>query len=140
RLVSEVACTVHYDETEYWSRTDSSQVEQVVANVAITARHAMPEGGHLAISTRNAASLPADVPGGSALSGNWVVLELSDTGQGMDEKTRLQIFEPFFTTKPAGKGTGLGLATVYGIVKQSGGHIRVQRSPGEIGRASRREG
>jgi PAS domain S-box-containing protein len=130
-LGSDVELTFHYDAAESWILSDPSQVEQVVANLAINARDAMPEGGHLAISTRNAASLPADVPGGSALSGDWVVLEVSDTGQGMDEKTRLQIFEPFFTTKPAGKGTGLGLATVYGIVKQSGGHARVQSSPGE---------
>jgi len=90
----------------------------------------MPSGGHLTISTRNVAQLPEDIAGAASSIWTWVVLEVADTGCGMDEKTRLQIFEPFFTTKPAGKGTGLGLATVYGIVRQGNGHIRLETQVG----------
>jgi PAS domain S-box-containing protein len=128
-LGSDIQLTFHHDAAKSWIRSDLSQIEQVVANLAINARDAMSEGGHLAISTRNVTSLPEEGVGSPSLSGNWVVLEVSDTGCGMDEETRAQIFEPFFTTKPEGKGTGLGLATVYGIVKQSCGHIRVDSAP-----------
>ena len=130
-LGSDVALTYHCNAASSWIHSDPSQIEQVVANLAINSRDAMPEGGSLSISTRNATQLPedaADVPSSAA---DWVVLEVADTGFGMDEKTRAQIFEPFFTTKCAGKGTGLGLATVYGIVKQSNGIIRVDTAPGK---------
>jgi two-component system cell cycle sensor histidine kinase/response regulator CckA len=128
-LGSDIELTFHHDAAKSWILSDPSQIEQVVANLAINSRDAMPEGGRLAISTRNAVTLSSETDGSSPLSGNWVVLEVTDTGCGMDEKTRAQIFEPFFTTKPPGKGTGLGLATAYGIVKQSGGQIRVQSAP-----------
>jgi two-component system, cell cycle sensor histidine kinase and response regulator CckA len=113
-----------------WILSDSSQLDQVVANLAINARDAIPGGDRLTISTRNAASPPDHASDSNARSENWVVLGIADSGLGIDEKTRAQIFEPFFTTRPDGKGTGLGLATVYGIVKQSRGHIHVDSQPG----------
>jgi PAS domain S-box-containing protein len=110
---------------------DSGQVGQVIMNLAINARDAMPEGGVLTISTRNAELDDADAELLGAESGPYVVLRVSDSGTGIDEVTRQHIFEPFFTTKEPGKGTGLGLSTVYGIVTQSGGYIRVASEPGE---------
>jgi two-component system, cell cycle sensor histidine kinase and response regulator CckA len=130
-LGSDIELTFHHDAAKSWILSAPNQIEQVVANLTINARDAMPEGGELAISTRNTDLVPEDGADSPSLKGNWVVLEVSDTGTGIDEKTRGQIFEPFFTTKPAGKGTGLGLAAVYGIVKQSNGHIRVVSAPGQ---------
>ena len=129
-LGPDIHLTFQHDAKRSLILSNPAQIEQVVANLAINASDAMLDGGRLTISTRNATNLPGDGAGIPPLSGDWVVLEVSDTGCGMDEKTRAQIFEPFFTTKPAGKGTGLGLATVYGIVKQSGGHIRLETQPG----------
>jgi two-component system, cell cycle sensor histidine kinase and response regulator CckA len=130
-LGSDIELTSHHDATKSWILSAPNQIEQVIANLAINARDAMPEGGRLEISTRNADLVPEDGADSPSQKGNWVVLEVSDTGTGIDEKTRGQLFEPFFTTKPAGKGTGLGLAAVYGIVKQSNGHIRVVSAPGQ---------
>jgi PAS domain S-box-containing protein len=129
-LGSDVQLSFRHEAAKSWILSDPAQIEQVVANLAINARDAMPEGGRLSISTRNAAQVPGNGAGEATQTADWVVLEVKDTGCGMDEATRAQIFEPFFTTKPAGKGTGLGLATVYGIVKQSGGHIRLESTPG----------
>ncbi len=110
---------------------DRSQVEQIVVNLVVNARDAMPSGGVLEIRWEDAEIEPAELKaGGLPGVATHVLLAVSDTGVGMDEETRLRAFDPFFTTKAAGKGTGLGLATVYGIVRQSGGAITVTSEPG----------
>ncbi|HSR49969.1 MAG TPA: PAS domain S-box protein [Acidobacteriota bacterium] len=111
---------------------DQTQLEQVVLNLVVNARDAMPEGGTLTVQTRNEPlSRPRALPQFSVPSGEWVVLAVRDTGTGIDPELQAHIFEPFFTTKDVGKGTGLGLATVYGIVKQCGGYVVVESSRGE---------
>ncbi|HIL10796.1 MAG TPA: response regulator [Candidatus Latescibacteria bacterium] len=111
---------------------DRSLLEQVLLNMALNARDAMPDGGKLLVRTR-----PLDLGDNlfrklaELTAGHYALIEVTDTGTGMDESTSSRIFEPFFTTKEFGKGTGLGLATAYGIIKQAGGTIDVASTPGE---------
>jgi two-component system cell cycle sensor histidine kinase/response regulator CckA len=129
RMVGEdVPITIHVAPDVGHVLADASHVEQVLMNLAVNARDAMPDGGQLVFALEN-----VDVGAATADTlphGPYVLLTVSDTGVGMDPETRARLFEPFFTTKPVGKGTGLGLSTVYGIVKQSGGDIRVDSEPG----------
>ncbi len=133
RLIgADIEVKMFLDENSGTIYADPAQIDQVIINLCINARDAMPEGGRLIIETKNfvvTEDYQRIYPW--AKIGNYVVLNISDNGIGMDKTTREQIFEPFFTTKEVGKGTGLGLATVYGIVKQHNGMIYVYSEPGQ---------
>jgi CheY-like chemotaxis protein len=113
-------------------KADPGQIEQVIMNLAVNARDAMPNGGKITVTTT---CLTLDETTGKALPGlqpgQYVMLAIADTGTGMTDEVKAHIFEPFFTTKPPGKGTGLGLATCFGIVQQSSGHIEVESKLGQ---------
>ena len=133
RLIREdIAVSTALHQELHSVRADRNQIEQVIMNLAVNALDAMPEGGRLRIDTKNvrldelyARSHPGAKPG------EYACLSVTDSGTGIDSETIAHIFEPFFTTKELGKGTGLGLATVYGIVKQSGGYVWVDSEPGK---------
>jgi PAS domain S-box-containing protein len=133
RLISEnIQLVMHLEPALGHVNADPSQLEQVLLNLAINARDAMPRGGVLTIETANIDWHEASMyPPNAAPPRRYVMLAVGDTGYGMDAETQAHIFEPFFTTKGPGMGTGLGLATVYGIITQSGGAIEVHSTPGQ---------
>jgi PAS domain S-box-containing protein len=133
RLIGEnIILDIRYYSPECYIQADAGQCEQVIMNLAINAKDAMPKGGQLRISSE-VVHLDAEKHTGfdDIMSGSYVLLQISDTGEGMTEETQKLIFEPFFTTKEQGKGTGLGLAMVYGIIKQHNGFISVTSAPGQ---------
>ena len=131
RVIGEdIELQVHLDPALALAELDRSQIEQVLINLVINARDAMPTGGKLVIETANVLIHGAEASSARLAEGRYVSVTVTDTGIGMDDVTRERLFEPFFTTKPEGRGTGLGLATAYGVVTQSGGTIQVTSEPG----------
>ncbi len=111
---------------------DVNQLENSILNLAVNARDAMPDGGHLTVETKNIVVEEPQIPGQQDLApGQYVMIAVTDTGSGMSPEIRAKVFEPFFTTKPQGHGTGLGLAQVYGFIRQSNGHVAIDSTPGQ---------
>ncbi len=133
RLIGEdIELVTHLGPNLHRIKADPGQIDQVVMNLAVNARDAMPNGGRFIIETKNVSSSNGDlIPNVNNKNGEYVLLSITDTGTGMDEETLSHVFEPFFTTKEKGKGTGLGLATIYGIVKSHDGILDVSSQPGE---------
>ncbi|HEX5759369.1 MAG TPA: ATP-binding protein [Thermoanaerobaculia bacterium] len=138
RLIGDdVALVVELDPLLGLVRIDPGRMEHVLVNLAINARHAMPQGGSLTVRTTALTVRPlTGAPHEGVPPGRWALVTIADTGVGMDAETRARVFEPFFTTRQPGEGTGLGLATAYGFVAQSGGLIFVDSAPGEGARFS----
>ena len=128
----DIQLQVNIEDGDHLISGDASQFEQVIVNLSVNARDAMPDGGHLIIDAQNVHLLPDEIFTSGSEPGWYVRLRVSDTGTGMTREIQDRIFEPFFSTKRAGQGTGLGLATVYGIVTRAGGSIRVYSEP-ELG-------
>ena len=127
-----VRLALHLDRETGYLQADPGQLDQILVNLVVNARDAMPEGGTVTIETGNRLIDASEAAEHVEVNpGRYVVMSVSDTGTGMDLATRAHIFEPFFTTKDVGKGTGLGLATIYGIVRQAGGHIGLDSEPGK---------
>jgi signal transduction histidine kinase len=118
-------------QSNWWIRCDENQMENVILNLAINARDAMPEGGTLTIATRDVSLTSAPGDDADFTPGEYVAFTLRDTGMGMDASTRARAMDPFFTTKPLGKGTGLGLSMTFGFVRQSGGYLVIDSTPGK---------
>ena len=133
RLIGEnITLEVMLEANPWFVRADQGQLAQVLMNLIVNARDALPHGGQVRIETANRTVYPAEARSRPGLrEGEYMTMRVWDSGVGMDEDTKARIFEPFFTTKPPGQGTGLGLSTAYGIVKQSGGYIAVDSTPGE---------
>jgi signal transduction histidine kinase len=132
RIIGEdIELEIKLDDTVATIKADPGQLQQVVMNLVVNARDAMPNGGKLTISTLGCDAPEQQTAVYEESAGRHVMLAVSDTGTGMDEETQRRVFEPFFTTKAAGTGTGLGLSTVWGIVKQSGGHITFSSQQGK---------
>ena len=132
RLIGEHISISFQPDDKLWNiRMDPVQLDQIVMNLAINARDAMPDGGSLTIETRNTTYEIDRSSNIDTIPGDYVMVTFSDTGIGMDKKTLKHIFEPFFTTKEVGKGTGLGLATIYGIIRQNSGFLEVSSNVGQ---------
>jgi len=129
-LGPEIELAIHCAAVQSWILSEPSQIVQVMANLASNSRDAMPNGGRMEFITRNTEIPPVSASTTASEIPDWLVLEVRDTGSGMDKETLARIFEPFFTNKPTGSGSGLGLSTVYGVIRQSGGYIFVHSEPG----------
>ena len=130
-LGDDIAVVLDVQAEHGWTRVDPAQLEQVIVNLAVNAHDAMPTGGTLTIAVHDLRSIYPDRTDPDPRAGQFIRISVTDTGSGMDAATRARIFDPFYTTKGLGKGTGLGLFTVFGIVAQSGGQIQVETAVGE---------